>query len=159
MITTNGVLSTKRSWMYDSVRGELLVYGCNTKGDMEWLVPVWPRLTDAEQDELSFLGSEFNRIRDLAKKEGAEYGRLWADAIDEDELNEWKGMSYSDFRQALENANAPVFASKYEFEQMDHLYDWEDVEEWREFCLEEAKSAAWDTLVERLTQNMEAKND
>ena len=100
---TNGTLTSGMEWQYDEESGAILVHGKNAAGEVEWLEPSWGSLSEAEQDELSAIGTEVNAAKDA--------GERWVDVaiVEEATEDEWAGMDYPAFKQATSNANSPSF--------------------------------------------------
>ena len=170
-----GTLNSGREWLVDAWNGEILVRGENAAGEMEWLSPYWPTLTEAEQDELAAIGTELNDLHlpEKAKAWGKELGVAWLDhVLEDDTLDEWRDMDYEEFHQALVNANAPSFYGSEDQkcamleifgeiapEDEERCWNMVDPECWLgEIIIDVAYGAAWDACQRYLAEAEEDEN-
>jgi len=82
------------------------------------------------------------QVRDEMRDMAEEYGKDWINdnVVTDENLDEWKNMTFDSFSSALANANSPCFdpmedlASDEDFDSMDEIYDialnsaWEELE-------------------------------
>ena len=97
-----------------------------------------------------------------AMESAREYGVAWMfkAAVEDEGLEEWRGLDYPAFCQALANANAPAFFSSFEkAECIQHLSEEEKVQfdeaDGDADLYNAAVEAAWDELQRLLKEDAE----
>lgn len=97
-----------------------------------------------------------------ALENAREYGKAWIFrvAVEDGGLEEWRGLDYPAFCQALANANAPAFFDSFERAGcIQHLSEEEgerfEVEGWDADLYNAAVEAAWDELQRLLAEDAE----
>ena len=98
-----------------------------------------------------------------AMENAREYGKAWMFrvAVEEDGLEEWRGLDYPAFCRALSNANDPVFFDSFERAGcIQHLSEAEKVLQFEETdgdadLYNAAVEAAWDELQRLLKEAAE----
>lgn len=108
-------------------------------------------------------GWRIGQLPRLVRAEEAvrEYAEAWIDRLrDNDKLDEWEGMEYPEFCQALHNANAPSFGFQNAMEgAMESLAkEWKDPEDMWELFGDVAYDAAWDRLQVLLREQADEEN-
>lgn len=97
-----------------------------------------------------------------AMENAREYGKAWMFrvAVEEDGLEEWRGLDYPAFCRALSNANDPVFFDSFEragciqhFSEADR--ERFEAEDWDFDLYNAAEEAAWDELQRLLKEAAE----
>ena len=97
-----------------------------------------------------------------AMENAQEYGKSWMFqvAVEDGGLEEWRGLNYPAFCQALSNSNAPVFFDSFERAGcIQHLSEAEmerfEAEDWDADLYNAAVEAAWDELQRLLKEAAE----